>query len=70
MHDGALVGALGLGALYVYMYPLVVEGGIGKLIDAVLVDGKPLRGTNFLAQVSGKLFIRINFQHSLVVIIY
>ena len=49
MHDGALVGALGLGALYVYMYPLVVEGGIGKLIDAVLVDGKPLRGTNFLA---------------------
>ena len=49
MHDGAPVGALGLGALYIYMYPLVVEGGIGKLIDAVLVDSKPLRGTNFLA---------------------
>lgn len=39
--DGALEWAFLLSALHVHMNPLVVESGIGKLVDTVLVDFEP-----------------------------
>ena len=39
--DGALEWAFLLSALHVHMNPLVVESGIGELVDTVLVDFEP-----------------------------
>ena len=40
--DGRLVGAFTLCALHVDMNPLVVQGGVGKHVDALLVDQQPV----------------------------
>ena len=49
--DGALVGTLLGGARRVYVYPLVVERGIGKAVDAVLVYLQPFGCAELLALV-------------------
>ena len=40
--DGAVVRAFYLGALYIYVNPLWVEGCVCKLVDTVLVDLQPV----------------------------
>ncbi|CUQ63262.1 Uncharacterised protein [Segatella copri] len=42
MSDGAVVRALYLGALYVYVDPLWVECSVCKLVDTVLVNLQPV----------------------------
>ena len=61
--DGAVIGTLDLGALHVHMNPLVVECGVGKHVDAVLVHGEPFAGSQLLAQMRGKIFVRIDCKH-------
>ena len=62
MHDGLAEGAV-LGALGVHVYPLVVERGISKSIDAVLVHLQPFGNTEFLANVLFEIRIRIDCKH-------
>ena len=57
MSYGAMIGALGFGTLHVHVNPLVVEGGIGKHVDAVLVHSEPITGTKFLAEMRCKFFV-------------
>ena len=47
--DGAFIGTFALSAFNINVYPLVVECGIGKLIDAFLVDFYPWRGAKLFA---------------------
>lgn len=58
--DGALKWAFLLSALHVDVNPLVVESGVGKFIDAVLVDFEPFRNAQFFTQIRFKLFVGIN----------
>lgn len=58
--DGALVWAFFFSALHVYVDPLVVEGGVGKFVDAFLVDGEPVAFAEFLTQVGGELLIGVD----------
>ena len=69
MGNGAMIGALGLGAFHVNVDPLVVERGVGKQIDTVLVDGEPIARTEFLAQMRGKFFVRVDGKHSISLIV-
>ena len=62
MGYGAVIGALLLGALRVDVNPLVVECGVGKLVDAVLVHFQPLRLAELLALVGGKLLVGVDNQ--------
>ena len=41
--NGRLIGAFLAGTLYVDVYPLMVQRGVGKQVDALLVDLEPLR---------------------------
>ena len=68
--DGAVIGAFSLGTLHVHMDPLVVKRGIGKHVDTVLVNGEPLTGTEFLAQMCGKFFVRVDDKHCIVILVY
>ena len=47
--DSALVRTLHFGSLRVDVYPLVVEGGVGKEVDALLVYLQPIGNTQLLA---------------------
>ena len=58
--NGALVLALLLGALHIDVNPLVVERGVGKEVDSVLVYLQPLGGTKFLAQVGSKFIVAVD----------
>jgi hypothetical protein len=49
MSDRALIGTFYLGTFCIDVYPLVVEGGVGKEVDTVLVDFLPFRVAEFLA---------------------
>ena len=60
MGDSAVIRTLFLGALRIDVYPLVVERGIGKLVDAVLVYLQPFRGSKFLTQVGCEFIVRID----------
>ncbi len=60
MSNGALVGTLLLGTLHIDMNPLVVECGISKQVDAILVHLQPVGSTQFLAQMGGKLVVRVD----------
>ena len=53
-----------LGALRVDVNPLVVECGIGKGVDAVLVHFEPVGNTEFLTHVLFKFFVGVDCQHS------
>ena len=64
--DGAVIGTLGLGALHIHVNPLMVECGVGKHVDTFLVHGEPLAGTQFLAQMGGKFFVRVDSKHMIV----
>jgi hypothetical protein len=56
MGNGATKGRLGVSPLYIYVNPLVIASGFGKLLDALLADGQPIAymgfGANFALQVS------------------
>jgi hypothetical protein len=41
------IRALGPGPFYVDVNPLVVDGDIGELVDAILVDHEPAADTQF-----------------------
>ncbi len=47
-------------AFFVNVYPLMVERGIGKKVDALLRHLHPVGSANDLAKMSTKLFVRIN----------
>ncbi len=44
----------------------MVECGVGKHVDTFLVHGEPLAGTQFLAQMGGKFFVRVDSKHMIV----
>ena len=47
--DGAFGRQFFCGAFHVHMNPLMVAGGLGEFIDAVLVDGDPFTGAHCCA---------------------
>ena len=49
MRDGCAVGRFGPCAFGVQMNPLMVAGGFGELVDAVLGDFEPVADGDFLA---------------------
>ena len=53
MRNRAAVRRRGLTALDIQMNPLMITGGIGKLLHTLLGNGDPVRNRNFL---SGQLF--------------
>ncbi len=54
MRNGATEGPV-FGPLRIHVNPLVVIGGIGKLIDAILINGHPLRGPKALTRGTWQL---------------
>ena len=68
--DGAPVGTFLGRPLGIDVYPLVVECGVGKEVDALLGDLKPLRLAELLAQVGGKFVVGRDdeFIHSYILI--
>ena len=42
------------------MDPLMVEGGVGKHIDALLINEEPFTCSEFLAEMRGELVVRID----------
>lgn len=58
--DGALKRAFHLSALHVDVNPLVVECGVGKFINAILVNFKPFRCAEFFAKIRLKFFVGID----------
>ena len=57
MCDGALVGTFLAGSFCIDVYPLVVECGVSKEVDTLLVNQQPVGVTEFLAQMRGKFFV-------------
>ena len=57
VRDGALVRRFGLGAFHVHVNPLVVQGGVGKLVDTFLRHLKPLRHAQLFPQTGRKVFV-------------
>jgi hypothetical protein len=49
MGDGAAKGGVGLGAVNVYMNPLMITSSFGKLLDAILANGEPIAHIDFYA---------------------
>ena len=58
--DGVFVLAFLLGTLHIDVNPLMVERGIGKMINSLLVYFKPFRYTKRLAFVGGKFLKRVD----------
>ena len=52
-----------LGLFGVNVYPLVVKCGIGKCVNAVLVNFEPVRLAMFLSMLFFKFFVRVDSQH-------
>ena len=69
MRDGGLERAFHCCALLVHVNPLVVEGGIGKLADALLAKFHIIGHADVLAEKSGKLMIAVDnyFTHCFIV---
>lgn len=61
--NGLSERTFGLAAFLVYVNPLMVERGIGKLVDALLSDMDALATTQFLTHIFCKVFVRIDFYH-------
>ena len=59
--DGRLERTLHSGTLGVDMNPLVVEGGIGKLVNTFLGQLYPLAHAEVLAKISGKLIVVVDY---------
>jgi len=58
--NGAPVGTFHLRTRWIYMYPLMVVGGIGEKVDAVLVYLHPFRYSQHLAEMRGELFVGVD----------
>lgn len=58
--DGLMERALCLAALLIDVYPLVVEGGIGKHINAVLIDLQVVAGAYFLSKIFLEIFVTVD----------
>ena len=58
--DGLMEGALSLAALLIDMNPLVVEGSVGKHIDAILVDLYVIAGTDFLTEECFEVLVAVD----------
>ena len=62
VHDGLSEGTF-FGSFGIYVNPLVVQGGVGKKVDAFLVHLQPVGFSEFLSQVLFKFFVGVDGQH-------
>ena len=58
LSEGTFFGSFGI-----YVNPLVVQGGVGKKVDAFLVHLQPVGFSEFLSQVLFKFFVGVDGQH-------
>ena len=63
MSDGSAKGALILSPFGIGMYPLMIDSGIGKLVDLFLGNGVPAGNTKLLSKVRFKFGVIMNDDH-------